>query len=195
MKIIGHIEIREKLKNLIKNEKVSHAYLFYGKAGIGKSLVAIEFAKNMMCLNKNEGVSCGICEACKTYENNGDFHIIKPEKDIIKVDEIRKLINEAYLKPTKADKKVFIIDNADLMNESAQNALLKVLEEPPKYASIILISNNKEKLLGTIKSRVIEVNFKPLKEEEMLEILGKDFDKTLISYARRKCKKSFISCR
>ena len=85
MKIIGHIEIREKLKNLIKNEKVSHAYLFYGKAGIGKSLVAIEFAKNMMCLNKNEGVSCGICEACKTYENNGDFHIIKPEKDIIKV--------------------------------------------------------------------------------------------------------------
>ena len=79
------------------------------------------------------------------------------------------------------------IDDADLMNESAQNALLKVLEEPPKYASIILISDNKERLLGTIKSRVIEINFNQLNEEELLEILGKDFDKNLISYARRKC--------
>ena len=139
MNIIGHKEIREKLRNLIINGKTSHAYLFYGKEGIGKSLVAIEFARNMMCRNKNNGMSCGNCEACKTYENSGDFHIIEPEKNIIKVDDIRNLISEIYLKPTTASKKCFIIDNADLMNESAQNAILKVLEEPPKYASIILV--------------------------------------------------------
>ena len=71
--------IFEMLKNSYKNDRLSHAYLFYGKDGIGKSLVAMEFAKNMMCLNKNDGVSCGVCESCKTYENNGDFHIIRPE--------------------------------------------------------------------------------------------------------------------
>ena len=171
MNIIGHEEIREKLANLIKNQKISHAYLFTGKSGIGKRKVAIEFAENMMCTDSCLGIACKNCEACKTFYNNGDFNIIEPEKNIIKVDEIRGLINEIYLKPTKAKRKCFIINDADLMNESAQNALLKVLEEPPKYASIILIAENKEKLLGTIKSRVIEVAFNPLTENQMEKIL------------------------
>lgn len=190
MNIIGHEELREKLRNLIIEEKVGHAYLFYGKSGIGKKLSAIEFAKNMMCLNNKDGFACNECEACKTFQNNGDFYIIEPEKNIIKVDEIRNLINEIYLKPTKGKKKCFIINDAELMNESAQNALLKVLEEPPKYASIILISENKEKLLGTIKSRITEMKFNSLSEEEIINILGEEFDKEIINYSRGSVKKA-----
>lgn len=190
MNIIGHEELRKKLINLILEEKIGHAYLFYGKPGIGKKLVAMEFAKNMMCINNKNGVACGECEACKTFKTNGDFYIIEPEKNIIKVDEIRNLINEIYLKPTKAKKKCFIINDSDLMNESAQNALLKVLEEPPKYASIILVAENKEKLLGTIKSRVTEIKFDSLSKSEIQNILGEEFDKEIINYSRGSVKKA-----
>lgn len=184
MNIIGHLEIREKLKRIIIENKIGHAYLFVGKSGIGKKLSAIEFAKSAMCLANIDGKFCGVCEACKTFENNADFNIIKPEKNIIKVDEIRNLESEIYLKPTKAKRKFFIIDDADLMNESAQNALLKVLEEPPMYATIILIASNKEKLLGTIKSRVVSINFNSLSDEELIQILGEDFNRDIISFAK-----------
>ena len=121
---------------------------------------------------------------CNTFENSADFFIIEPDKNSIKVDAIRRLESEIYLKPTLASKKCFIINDADLMNESAQNALLKVLEEPPRYATIILVATNKEKLLGTIKSRVISINFNSLKDEEVLEVLGRDFDKDIIKYSK-----------
>lgn len=184
MNIVGHEENRERLRNLITSNKISHAYLFAGRAGIGKRLVAIEFARNMMCLNKTDGVACNTCEVCNTFENNSDFYIVEQEKNIIKVDEIRKLESEIYLKPTKANRKCFIINDADLMNESAQNALLKVLEEPPRYATIILVATNKEKLLGTIKSRVISINFNTLTNQELLKILGEDFNTEIIDYAK-----------
>lgn len=190
MNIIGHEKNREKLANLIIDETISHAYLFAGKSGIGKRLVAIEFAKSMMCLNNEKGKACEKCDACKTFESNGDFFVIEPEKNIIKVEEIRNLIKEIYLKPTKARKKCFIINDADLMNESAQNALLKVLEEPPKYASIILVASNKEKLLGTIKSRVIEEKFENLQEVEIKKILGENFNDEIIKYSRGSVEKA-----
>ena len=138
----------------------------------------------MMCLNNINGTACNNCEVCDTFENNSDYYIVEPEKNIIKVDEIRKLENEIYLKPTKANRKCFIINDADLMNESAQNALLKVLEEPPRYATIVLVATNKEKLLGTIKSRVISINFNNLTNQELLEILGNDFNPEIIDYAK-----------
>ena len=184
MNLIGHKENRDKLKRLITDNKVGHAYLFNGKSGIGKKLVAIEFAKNLMCLESENGTACEKCEVCNTFENNADFYIIEPEKNIIKVEEIRKLESEIYLKPTKATRKCFIINDADFMNESAQNALLKVLEEPPRYATIILVASNKEKLLGTIKSRVISINFNGLTNEELLKILGEDFNLDIIDYAK-----------
>lgn len=184
MNIVGHEENRERLRNLITSNKIGHAYLFAGRAGIGKRLVAIEFARNMMCLNNTDGVACNTCEVCNTFENNSDFYIVEQEKNIIKVDEIRKLESEIYLKPTKANRKCFIINDADLMNESAQNALLKVLEEPPRYATIILVATNKEKLLGTIKSRVISINFNALTNRELQKVLGEDFNPEIIDYAK-----------
>lgn len=183
MEIVGHEKIREKLKNLVKTEKVGHAYLFCGKSGIGKKLVAIEFIKSIMCMQNNDGLACGKCISCNTFFNNSDFKIIQPEKNIIKVDQIREMAKEIYLKPTISKRKCFIIDDADLMNDSAQNALLKILEEPPTYATIILITSSKERLLGTIKSRVVAIEFSNLKENEIQKILGEDYSKEIIQYA------------
>ena len=108
MEIVGHEKIREKLKNLVKAEKVGHAYLFCGKSGIGKKLVAIEFIKSIMCMQNNDGLACGKCISCNTFFNNSDFKIIQPEKNIIKVDQIREMAKEIYLKPTISKRKCFI---------------------------------------------------------------------------------------
>ena len=156
MKIVGHEAIREKLESIVKTGNIANAYLFVGVEGIGKKLVATEFAKSIL----NDEASY-----------HADLKEIAPEKDVIKVDVIRGMIDEVYLMPTISQRKVFVIDDADKMNEQAQNALLKVLEEPPIYATIILIASSKEKLLNTIKSRVVEFPFQRLKKEEIEQIL------------------------
>lgn len=170
---IGHKSEKLKLEDIIKSNAIGHAYLFVGKKSIGKKLVAIEFAKAIMCANADDGEPCGHCASCKTFENNSDFKLLLPEKDVIKVDMIRELSREIFMLPTISKRKVFIIDDADSMNEQAQNALLKVLEEPPEYATIILIVSNKEKLLNTIKSRIVEFKFNGLTKEEIEAIVGK----------------------
>lgn len=171
MKSIGHEIIKEKLRNIVQSGNISNAYLFTGKEGIGKKLVAMEFSKSILCDAPSQGISCEHCSSCLTFHNNADFKCILPEKDVIKVDTIRDFIKEISLMPTISKRKVFIIDDADKMNEQAQNALLKVLEEPPKYATIILIASGKEKLLNTIKSRVVEFQFDCLNDGEVKEIL------------------------
>lgn len=168
-KIIGHEKVRFMLDKIIKDDKIGHAYLFWGKEGIGKKMVATDFAKKIMTRD-GDG----------TF-NESDFKVIMPEKDTIKVDAIRELIGEIYLRPTYAKRKVFIIDDADKMNTSAQNALLKVLEEPPLYATLILIVANKEKIIKTILSRVSEVKFDSLSEDDLREIVG---DSEVLKYAR-----------
>lgn len=190
MNIIGHIENREKLKNIVASGKIGHAYLFVGKSGIGKKEVALEFAKNIMCPNSVNGKACMTCEVCKTFGNNADLSIIEPDKNIIKVDAIRNFETEVYLKPTMSLKKCFIINDADMMNESAQNALLKILEEPPLYATIILVASNKEKLLGTIKSRVVEMKFLTLTKEEIKEIVGSEISDEIIEFSRGSVEKT-----
>lgn len=183
---IGHNDIKDKLRKNIKDSKIAHAYLFVGKKSIGKKLVATEFAQNILCNNPIEGKACGNCIPCKTFSNTSDFKIIEPDKGVIKVDDIRNLSNEIFLKPTVSSRKVFIIDDADAMNEQAQNALLKILEEPPLYMVLILVATNKEKLLNTIKSRVLEINFEALSSENLkkiLEIKGIEYTEEAIEFA------------
>lgn len=180
---IGHEKEKLKLEDIIKSNAIGHAYLFTGKKSIGKKLVAIEFAKAIMCDNNSNGVACNECVSCRTFENNSDFKILSPEKDAIKVDMIRGMSKEIFLLPTISKRKVFIIDDADSMNEQAQNALLKVLEEPPEYATIILIASNKEKLLNTIKSRVVEFKFEGLTKDEIETITGKEISKDAYDFS------------
>lgn len=172
-KIIGHDKVKKILEKVILEDKISHAYLFLGKDGIGKKLMATRFSEMVMTKNG-------------TF-NEADFKIIEPEKDVIKVEEIRKLITEIYIKPTYSSKKVIIINDADKMNSSAQNALLKVLEEPPLYATLILITSNKEKIIRTILSRVTEIKFDNLTVDELEKIVGNCID---LTYARGSASKA-----
>lgn len=182
--IIGNIKVRNELKNIIKTQNIGHAYMFVGTDGIGKQLVAKEFAKAILCQEPTD-TYCDSCECCNIFENSPDFVFIEDEDGIIKVGDIRNLSENINLKPAKSTRRVFIINNADTMNESAQNALLKILEEPPEYATFILIVSNKEKILNTIKSRCIIVNFIPLSLDEMHEYYkNQNIDEELYKYAK-----------
>ena len=183
-KIVGNKEQRENLSKIIKNKVLGHAYMFVGQEGIGKSLIAREFAKSILCLESTDKY-CDKCECCNIFENSPDFDFITDVDGVIKVGDIRNLIENIILKPVKSNRRVFIINNADMMNEAAQNALLKILEEPPSYATIILVLSNKEKILRTIKSRCTEVNFLPLTLDEIKEYyVGQNIDEELYKYAR-----------
>ena len=174
--IIGHEQNIEHLENAIENGQVSHAYIFNGEDGIGKMKTAKAFVKALLCESKN---SCGTCQSCIQIDsgNHPDVIYVTHEKAGITVDDIRDQVNQSvFVKPYSSDYKVYIIDEADKMNAAAQNALLKTIEEPPAYAVIILLSNNKESFLETIVSRCVVLNFGPLKESQVREYLNSHYD-------------------
>lgn len=174
--IIGHEQNIEHLENAIENGQVSHAYIFNGEDGIGKMTTAKAFVKALLCESKN---SCGTCQSCIQIDsgNHPDVIYVTHEKAGITVDDIRDQVNQSvFVKPYSSDYKVYIIDEADKMNAAAQNALLKTIEEPPAYAVIILLSNNKESFLETIVSRCVVLNFGPLKENQVREYLNSHYD-------------------
>jgi len=190
--ILGHSLPKKILETAVKTQKISHGYIFYGIDGIGKFALAREFAKVLVCEN-NSG--CGNCPRCKQFEAGtvSDFQVIDlslnkdgEQKDSISVDETRSLIGDIFLKPFTADKKIYIINNADKMTVQAQNALLKIFEEPPSYAVIILIVSNISNILTTILSRGVQVRFNPLPPKEIRKYLEKNYlelisDNTIIS--------------
>ena len=174
--IIGHEQNIEHLENAIENGQVSHAYIFNGEDGIGKMTTAKAFVKALLCESKN---SCGTYQSCIQIDsgNHPDVIYVTHEKAGITVDDIRDQVNQSvFVKPYSSDYKVYIIDEADKMNAAAQNALLKTIEEPPAYAVIILLSNNKESFLETIVSRCVVLNFGPLKESQVREYLNSHYD-------------------
>lgn len=174
--ILGHRIILEKLKKTLENDTPSHAYVFYGKEGIGKRLVANEFSKGL--LNTTN------------LENNMDFKYITriEDKQNILVEQVRdEIISDVYTAPATGKYKVYVMDQADKMNESAQNALLKTLEEPPKSVVIILITSNINGLLGTILSRTTNIFFEQLSDNEVEEYIRKNglsIDKQLIDFSQ-----------
>lgn len=181
--ILGNQNQVLELSKIIKNKSINHAYLFCGESGIGKFLYAKEFAKSILCYSPTD-TYCGQCEACIKFNNSPDFVVVEPEEGIIKVDAIRTLSENIMLKPTLSTKRCFIIRDADLMNDSAQNALLKILEEPPEYAVIILTAQNKNKVIGTIRSRCTIMDFKPLTDDELKTIFNtKDVSDELLFYS------------
>ena len=170
--ILGNEKNKQVLQKSIQNNTISHSYMFIGIEGIGKKMIAKEFAKKILCLNKTLDNGCN-CKCCIEFDsnNNPDFLVIEPDGNSIKIEEIRNLQKMIQEKPIISNKKVYIIDNADLMTKEAQNCLLKTLEEPPEYTVIILIGSNENLFLTTIKSRCMILHFDKISNEEMKRYL------------------------
>ena len=155
-KIIGQRFAKKYLSNSIKSNMISHAYMFEGPSGVGKNTMARELAATLLEM--------------ENLFNSPDYIEITPDGNSIKIAQIRKLQSDILVKPYKSYK-IYVIDEAQKMTVEAQNALLKTLEEPPKYAIIILITNNKESLLDTIKSRCEIIKFTPIPLVEVADYL------------------------
>lgn len=167
--ILGNNDIKQLLTHSVKSNNILHSYMFVGTDGIGKSLFAKEFSKMILCLSENK--PCNTCSSCIKFDSNNhpDFTIIDSEdKKSIKIGQIRLLQEQIAEKPIVSSRKVYIINNSDLMTVEAQNCLLKTLEEPPEYATIILILSNENKLLNTIKSRCTKISFQNLSNTDLI---------------------------
>lgn len=173
--ILGNEKIRELLVNSVTNNKISHSYLFVGIEGIGKKLIAKEFAKMILCTGDKK--YCDKCKSCLEFDtnNNPDFKIIEPEGNSIKIEQIREFQNKVLEKPIISNKKVYIINDSDKMTGEAQNCLLKTLEEPPEYVTIILIGSNESSFLSTIKSRCMILHFNKISNEEIEKYLEENY--------------------
>lgn len=171
--ILGNNKIKQDLQEIIDNNTISHSYMFVGIDGIGKKLIAKEFARKILCSNK-QNQNCATCDSCIKFNsgNNPDFLEIFPDGNSIKIAQMREMQEKVYQKPIVSDKKVFIIDQVEKMTEEAQNSLLKTLEEPPEYMVIILITSNENKLLNTVKSRCIRINFTGLSKQDITKYAG-----------------------
>lgn len=167
-KLIGNEKIKEDLKLVLKNQNISHSYLFIGNKGIGKSEFAKEFAKGILC--QNEQKPCLTCKSCIEFDNqnNPDFYYIGlGEESSIKIETIRQMQKRIQELPIVSNRKVYIIDDSDYMTKEAQNSLLKTIEEPPEFVTVILITSNENKILNTIQSRCLKINFKAIKDEQL----------------------------
>lgn len=172
--IVGQERIVEKLKRDLESDQIVHAYLFEGEKGLGKKNMALELASALVCHSKDQK-PCNKCNSCIKAEsgNHPDIKII--EKDgTINIDEIREIINEMHLKPHESKRKVCIICDADRMNMWAQNALLKTLEEPPLYATLILLTTKGDSLLPTVISRCQIIKLQPVNLEIIEHYLVKN---------------------
>lgn len=172
--ILGNEKNKKILEKAINLKKMSHSYIFWGTEGIGKKIIAKEFAKQILCLGDNKP-DCK-CKSCIEFdsENNPDFQLINSENDKIKIEQIREMQRKIAEKPIISHHKVYIIDNADRMTPEAQNCLLKTLEEPPEYIVIILICSNENNLLSTIKSRCTRLHFDKIENSEILDYINKN---------------------
>ena len=168
--IIGNDEVKSLLDNLIKTNNVVHSYMFVGPDGIGKVLFAKDFAKMILCQDSNK--ACNHCSSCIKFnsDNHPDFMIINSEDGkSIKINQIRFLQERISEKPIVSNRKVYIINDSDLMTVEAQNCLLKTLEEPPEFAVIILVLSNENKCLSTIKSRCTKIAFQKLRNSDLTQ--------------------------
>ncbi len=176
--IIGNTNVKEYLNKSIEQNNILHSYLFLGTEGIGKLLIAKEFARKILCLETTKDETC-TCKSCTCFnsQNHPDFHIINEDGENIKIETIRKITEKVIEKPIISNKKVYIINDCDKMTKEAQNCLLKTLEEPPEFIVIILISSNENIILNTIKSRCMTLKFRNIDDKNLAE-----YSKNVIGY-------------
>lgn len=161
--VYGQQIVVQTLKNVIKNNKLTHAYLFVGPRGTGKTSIAKIFAKTINCLHPEDGLSCEKCDICVSNNLNENVDIIEMDAASNNgVDEIREIRNHITLLPTVSKYKIYIIDEVHMLTTGAFNALLKTLEEPPEHIIFILATTEPHKIPLTIMSRCQSFEFKPI---------------------------------
>ena len=168
--VVGHKNIIQYIGNAVTSGAISHAYILNGERGSGKKLLANLFAMSLQCQNRDEdGDACGKCQSCKQAVSGNQPDIIRVTHEkptTISVDDIREQVNnDIQIKPYSSPYKIYIIAEADMMSVQAQNALLKTIEEPPEYAVIILLTENAETLLPTIRSRCVMLKLRNIKDQ------------------------------
>ncbi len=164
--------IVEVLRNQVKNDSVSHGYLFCGLRGTGKTSCAKILARAVNCLNPHDGEPCNECENCKAILEDRAVDVLELDAASNNgVDNIRELKELGVYPPTTLKKKVYIIDEAHMLSNSAFNALLKILEEPPKHLIFILATTEPEKLPDTVKSRLQRFDFHGISKDKLEESL------------------------
>lgn len=184
-KIVGNNQVKEVFKRLLASNRLPNSLLFVGEEGVGKKSFALEIAKTFACQNQQNGEACDECRSCKRastfnfpksddrdahkkviFSGHPDIGLVIPYKNIF-VDAIRELESESNFLPYEAKARFFLIDDAEKMNDSAANALLKTLEEPSKTSHIFLITAHPAALLPTIRSRCQIVRFAPVEKTDI----------------------------
>ena len=170
--VVGQNAIVKTLKNSIINHNFTHAYMFFGPRGTGKTTVSKIFARNINCLEPKDGIACGKCDHCKVSFSKDCIDIIEIDAASNNgVDEIRELKNKISLVPSELKYKVYIIDEVHMLSIGAFNALLKTLEEPPEHAIFILATTDPQKVPETIVSRCQCFSFKKISVDTIKEKL------------------------
>lgn len=174
--IIGHEKQINSLKNAIDNNSVSHSYLFEGEEGLGKRKVALAFSKTLLC-KEEKNVPCNTCSSCIKFDkgNHPDFKELSPEKGLINLKQVEELISSVSTSPFESKRKIFLINDSDLMNLEGKNKLLKTLEEPPEFMNIILVTSKTNRLLPTIVSRCQGIKFYPVESSRINQLLVKEY--------------------
>lgn len=177
-KLHGHAlqsqkQVIDKLTMIHERQRIGHAYIFDGSNGAGKEAIAQYFTKLLLCMNSKENVPCETCHSCKRIEsgNHPNVVLIRPDGQDIKKDQMSELIIKMTKKGYEEGRKVYVIANAERMNASAANTLLKFLEEPEGSVTAILLTDSYAAILPTIQSRCQRISLQPMNRQESIESL------------------------
>lgn len=173
--LLGNEQLKQNLTESLAKGRISHFYLISGPEGSGKHTLAKLLAAAILCKGKRK--PCGACDPCRKVfsGNHPDFITVDdPEKKTVTVDLIRQARSDIYVQPNESDHKIYLFPRAQDMGLPGQNALLKVLEEPPKYGVFLLLTDNPDKLLPTVRSRCTELKMLPLSEDILRRQLRQD---------------------
>lgn len=170
--LVGQDSIKDVLVNSIKLNRIAHAYIFTGPRGTGKTSTAKIFAKTLNCINNTNGISCDNCDMCNSYNESADIIEIDAASNN-GVEEIRSLRDSVKIAPYNSKYKVYIIDEVHMLSNSAWNAFLKTLEEPPSHVIFILATTEINKIPDTVMSRCQRFDFSKIPEKLMIEHLLK----------------------
>jgi DNA polymerase-3 subunit delta' len=193
--LAGNERVKELLKRMLESGRVPGALLFAGEEGVGKKLFALELAKALNCRSPRGIEACDECSSCRRIAkfnfpqtdkaedweqlirtDHADVGMVLAPRRVLKVDQMRAVERELNYRPFEGKARVFLIDDADKLNDSSANALLKILEEPPRTSHLVLITSRPAMLLPTIRSRCQAIRFSPLAVEEIEQYLSQDKD-------------------